>query len=151
MPKTRARRADYAAFRQITTRWRDNDVYGHVNNAVFYEYVDTAVNAWIIAEGLLEIPTGPVVGLVVASGCDFHAPLTFPAEVSAGLRVARIGTSSVTYEVGLFDARADEAAAEAHFTHVYVDRLTRRPVPLPERFRSGLRALERAATPEIGP
>ncbi|MEO0999248.1 MAG: thioesterase family protein [Pseudomonadota bacterium] len=140
-----ARRADFAAFIGITTRWRDNDVYGHVNNAVYYEYVDTAVNGWILREGLLEIPGGAVVGLVVASSCTYHAPLAFPDPVTAGLRVGRIGSSSVTYEVGLFRGEAEVAAAEASFTHVYVGAGDHRPVPLPPRFRAGLETLLREA------
>ncbi|WP_185802641.1 acyl-CoA thioesterase [Pontivivens nitratireducens] len=135
----------YRVFQRLPTRWRDNDAYGHMNNAVFYEYVDTAVNAWIIRSETLIVPHGPVIGLVVASECRFHAALGFPDPVDAGLRVARIGRSSVRYEVGLFRGDATDAAAEAGFTHVYVDAQTRRPVPLPKDFTTALQTLECAA------
>jgi acyl-CoA thioester hydrolase len=141
MAEPRTDRADYPWFLQITPRWRDNDMYGHVNNAVFYEYVDTAVNSWITEQAGLDVPGGPVVGLAVESGCSFFGPLAFPDPVAAGLRVARIGNSSVRYEVGLFRGDADLPAAEAFFVHVYVDRETRRPVKLPEEFRSALGAI----------
>ena len=136
-----ASRAAYRAFLRLPTRWRDNDAYGHMNNAVFYEYVDTAVNAWIVRSGTLDIPHGPVIGLAVASDCRFHSGLGFPDPVDAGLRVARIGGSSVRYEVGLFRGDADIAAAEAGFVHVYVDSTTRRPVDLPPGFRAALSGL----------
>lgn len=136
-----ARRDAYREFQRLPTRWRDNDVYGHMNNAVFYEYVDTAVNAWIVRSGTLDVPGGAVIGLVVASDCAFHAALGFPDPVDAGLRVAKIGRSSVRYEVGLFRGDADEAAAQAGFTHVYVDAATRRPVALPKAFAQALEGL----------
>ena len=136
-----ARRADYREFIHLPTRWRDNDVYGHMNNAVYYEYVDSAVNSWILRTGSLDIPHGPVIGLVVASDCVFHSALGFPDPVEAGLRVGHVGRSSVRYDVGLFGGVDDRAAAEAGFTHVYVDAITRRPVPLPEPFRAALEAL----------
>ncbi|NNU81421.1 acyl-CoA thioesterase [Halovulum dunhuangense] len=142
MPRPRKTRTDYAHFARHTTRWRDNDVYGHMNNAVFYELVDAAVNDWIIGSGELDIPHGPVVGLVVESACVFHESLGWPDPVDAGLRVARIGNSSVQYEVGLFRGGADHAAAEARFVHVYVDRDSRRPVSLPDPFRSALARLQ---------
>ncbi|WP_232823139.1 acyl-CoA thioesterase [Oceanibium sediminis] len=126
----------------MTTRWRDNDVYGHMNNAVYYEYVDACVNGWIIASGALEVPHGPVIGLVVETGCVFHAALGFPAPLDAGLAVAHVGTSSVRYQVGLFAPDAPTPAAEAHFVHVYVDSGTRRPVPLPADFRAALGRLQ---------
>ncbi|MEM8787378.1 MAG: thioesterase family protein [Pseudomonadota bacterium] len=141
MPRPRKTRTEYAHFRTMTTRWRDNDVYGHMNNAVYYEYVDAAVNGWIIDTGTLPIPDGPVVGLVVETSCVFHESLGFPDDVVAGLRVSRIGNSSVQYEVGLFRAQADAAAAEARFVHVYVDSQTRRPTPLPGAFRAALAGL----------
>lgn len=143
MPRPRAVRKDYAVFREMTTRWRDNDVYGHLNNAVYYEYVDTAVNGWIIDSGALEVPHGPVVGLVAETGCVYHAAIRYPDRIGAGLRVARLGTSSVSYEVGLFRNDDDEASAEARFVHVYVDARTHRPVPLPDPFRDALRPLVR--------
>lgn len=136
-----ATRKDYAVFQEMATRWRDNDVYGHMNNAVFYEYVDTAVNHWLVTSGALDVPHGDRVGLVVASSCQFHASLGFPDPVVAGLRAAKIGNSSVTYEVALFRGQADEAAAVASFTHVYVDKATHRPKPLEDKFRAALQAL----------
>lgn len=140
----RARRSEYAVLSVQATRWRDNDAYGHMNNAVFYEYVDTAVNAWLARAGALEVPDGPVIGLVVSSSCAFHAPLAFPRDVTAGLRLGRMGRSSVRYEVGLFDEGEDRAAAEAEFTHVYVDRASRRPVDLPESLRAALERIRPA-------
>jgi len=141
MTRSRARRSDYAHFETIVPRWRDNDVYGHVNNAVYYEYADTVVNGWLIRSGALDVPGGAVVGLVVETGCTFHASLAFPEPVAAGLRVDRIGRSSVTYGVGLFGADAPLAAAEVRFTHVCVDRDSRRPVLLPAPLRAALAAL----------
>lgn len=134
-------RADYAAFRSITTRWADNDVYGHVNNVVYYSWFDTAVNAHLIEAGVLDIHDGAVIGLVVETGCRYAAPLAFPQAIDAGIRAAHIGTSSVRYEVGLFAEGETEAAAEGFFIHVYVDRETRRPVPLPASLRAALEAI----------
>jgi len=134
-------RADYAAFRRITTRWADNDIYGHVNNVVYYGWFDTAVNAHLIEAGVLDIHGGPVIGLVVETGCRYAAPLAFPQTIEAGIRAAHIGTSSVRYEVGLFAEGAVEAAAEGFFIHVYVDRETRRPVPLSAPLRAALEAI----------
>lgn len=131
-------RADYRWFLPIPTRWADNDIYGHVNNSVYYFYLDTCVNAWLVERGLLRVGESEVVGLVVDNGCSFFAPLAFPQTVHAGLRVARIGTSSVTYEIGLFAEGEDMAAARGHFTHVYVAEDTRRPVPLSDRMRKTL-------------
>ena len=141
MPKDPARRKDFVHFRRLQTRWRDNDVYGHMNNAVFYEYIDTAVNHWIVETGALPVPSGGVVGLVVETRCVFHAALGFPDPVDCGLRVAHIGTSAVRYELGLFRGDATQAAAEAHFVHVYVDAATHRPAPVPEAFRAALETL----------
>ena len=141
MPRERSSRADYAQFKQMTTRWRDNDVYGHMNNVVFYEYVDTAVNMWLIENAGLDIPNGEIVGLVVETACTFHGSLGFPEPLDVGLRVSRIGNTSVTFEIGLFDLNDQNAAAEARFTHVYVDSKTRRPVPLPEGLRISLQQL----------
>ncbi len=138
------RREDYAAFSDITTRWMDNDVYGHINNVVYYSFFDTAVNAMLIARGALDIHGGSVIGLVVETQCRYFAPLAFPEPVVAGMRVARLGSSSVRYEIGLFAGEAEEAAAEGHFVHVYVDRETRRPVALPDALRSALEPLVRA-------
>ncbi len=125
-------RAHYRVFRDIPTRWMDNDVYGHVNNVVYYSWFDTAVNAWLIEQGALDIHAGDTVGLVVNTGCHYFAPLAFPQTVEAGVRVAQLGRSSVRYEVGLFAQGAPMTAACGHFVHVYVDKTTRKPVPLPE-------------------
>lgn len=141
-PETVTRKA-FAYFYEMTTRWRDNDVYNHVNNAVFYEYVDTGVNVWIKQEAGLDVPTANVVGLVVNSSCNFYAPLSFPGRVTAGVSVLRIGRSSVTYRVGLFADDADDAAADAQFTHVYVDHKSRKPVDLPSDFRKALEGISR--------
>ncbi|NEX95196.1 acyl-CoA thioesterase [Caulobacter sp. 17J65-9] len=119
----------------------DNDVYGHVNNVVYYSFFDTAVNRWLIEQGVLEPAVSPVIGLVVETGCRFSKSLSFPDRVEAGLRVAKIGTSSVRYEVGLFRAGDPEPAAEGHFVHVYVDRETRRPTPVPADMRKVLEGL----------
>lgn len=134
-------RAAYPVFRTITTRWSDNDVYGHVNNVVYYGWFDTAVNACLIEAGALDIETGPIIGLVVETGCRYAKPLAFPQTIEAGIRAAHIGTSSVRYEIGLFAAGAADAAAEGFFVHVYVDRKTRRPVPLPTPLRTVVTAL----------
>ncbi len=128
----------YRAFRTIPTRWMDNDAYGHVNNVVHYSLFDTAVNAHLVEAGLLDINAGALIGLVVETGCRYARPLSFPEVIESGLRVAALGTSSVRYEVGLFTAAAPEAAAEGFFIHVYVDRTTRRPVPLPADWRREL-------------
>jgi acyl-CoA thioester hydrolase len=124
-------RAAYAAFRPITTRWADNDVYGHINNVVYYSFFDSAVNGLLIAAGALDIHAGAVIGLVVETQCNYHAPIAFPQAVTAGVRVAQLGRSSVRYEIGLFADDASACAAAGHFIHVYVDRATRRPVALP--------------------
>jgi len=131
-------RADFRHFRTITTRWMDNDVYAHVNNVVYYSYFDTVVNQYLLESGVLDIAASPVIGLVVETQCSYFSPISFPDLVHAGLRVARIGGSSVRYEIGLF--RNDDAAASAqgHFVHVYVERATNRPTPLPARLRAAL-------------
>ncbi len=134
-------RSAYRVLRSITTRWADNDVYGHVNNVVYYSWFDTAVNAHLIEQGALDIQHGPVIGLVIETQCNYFAPLAFPQTVWAGLRVAHLGTSSVRYEVGLFADGEDLTAACGHFVHVYVDRQTRRPVPLPEPLKTTLENL----------
>jgi acyl-CoA thioester hydrolase len=134
-------RASYRALRPITTRWMDNDVYGHVNNVVYYSWFDTAVNAHLIEHSALDIHHGEVIGLVVETQCNYFAPLAFPQTIHAGIRVARLGSSSVRYEVGLFAEGADTCAARGHFVHVYVDRNTRRPVPLPIALKTVLETL----------
>lgn len=133
--------SDYPHHITIPTRWSDNDVYGHVNNAVYYFYFDTVVNKWLIENGHLEIGKSEVIGLVVETGCSYFAPIEFPNDVIAGLRVSKIGSSSVTYEIGLFTAGADNAAAQGHFTHVYVTEATRKPTPISDEFREGLNHL----------
>ena len=133
-----ALRAAYRHFLPITTRWMDNDVYGHVNNVVYYSYFDTVVNEYLIRAGVLNVEHGETIGLVVETQCNYFSPLVFPEQVEAGLRVARLGGSSVTYEVGLFRAGEAQPAAQGHFVHVYVDRATRRPVALPDALRAAL-------------
>ena len=145
-PTPQARR-DYPWHQAITTRWTDNDAYGHVNNAVHYSYFDSAVNAWLIARGALDIEQSGVRGLVVETGCVYFSPLTYPEVVTAGVRVAHVGTSSVRYEIGLFGEGQDAAAAQGHFVHVYVDRITRRPVALPEALRAALEPLRPVTAP----
>ena len=135
------RRADYATHRTMTTRWFDNDVYGHMNNTVHYELFDTAVNGQLLEAGLLDPREGETVFLVVETGCRYHADLAFPDPVTAGLRVAHLGRSSVRWEVGLFRGEALEAAAEGHFVHVHVGRESRRPVPIGAAARAALGAL----------
>jgi len=134
-------RANYRHFLAIATRWHDNDIYGHVNNVVYYAFFDTVVNAYYIAEGGLDIHAGPVIGLVVETLCRYHKPLEFPDIIDAGLRVARLGTSSVRHEIGLFRRGDEQPAATGHFVHVFVDRASRRPAPIPERMRAALERL----------
>ncbi len=134
-------RDHYRVFRDIATRWMDNDVYGHVNNVVYYSWFDTAVNAHLIEQGALDIHHGAVIGLVVETHCNYFAPLAFPQTVQAGIRVAQLGRSSVRYEIGLFAQDSETAAACGHFVHVYVDRETRRPVPLPDHLKNTLEKL----------
>ncbi len=135
-------RSAYRVFRTIGTRWADNDVYGHVNNVVYYSWFDTAVNAHLIEQGALDIHTGSTIGLVIETQCNYFEPLAFPENVEAGIRVSKLGASSVRYEVGLFAQGAAQTAARGHFIHVYVDRETRRPAPLPEKLRTLLETLQ---------
>lgn len=134
-------RAGYRHFLPIVTRWMDNDMYGHINNVVYYGFFDTVVNRYLIEGGFLDLQHSGIIGLVVETGCRYAKPLAFPEPVTAGLRVAHMGTSSVRYEVALFRGDEDDAAAEGHFIHVYVERGTRRPVPLPEPLRALLTPL----------
>ncbi len=135
-------RADFRVWRTLTTRWMDNDVYGHVNNVVYYSWFDTAVNAHLIESGALDIHAGEVIGLVVETQCHYFAPLAFPQPIEAGIRVAHRGRSSVRYEIGLFAEGESHAAAQGHFVHVYVDRAGRRPVSaLPTPLQSVLEKL----------
>ena len=131
-------RSDYKHFLPLQTRWADNDIYGHVNNVAYYGYFDTIVNDYLIGAGVLDIHNGKVIGLVVETGCQYFAPLTFPQKLEGGLRVAHIGNSSVRYELGIFETGQDQPAAQGHFVHVYVDRKTRKPVSLPDNLRGAL-------------
>ena len=132
----------YRAFRTITTRWMDNDQYGHVNNVVYYSWFDTAVNAHLIEQGVLDTAKSEVIGLVVETQCQYFESLAFPQAIEAGIRVAHMGNSSVRYEVGLFAEGAPTTAAKGHFVHVYVDRATQRPVPLPANLKQVLEQLQ---------
>jgi acyl-CoA thioester hydrolase len=134
-------RNSYKVFRTIPTRWLDNDAYGHVNNIVYFTWFDTAVNAFLIENGVLDIHQGETIGLVIESHCNYFASLAFPQAVEAGIRVAKLGTSSVRYEIGLFAQGSDTAAAQGHFIHVYVGKVSRRPVPLPPNLKSLLETL----------
>jgi acyl-CoA thioester hydrolase len=134
-------RANYRHFLAIPTRWIDNDVYGHVNNVRYYEYFDTVVNRYYIDAGGLDIHAGTVIGLVVETMCRYHQPLSYPETVDAGLRVVRLGKSSVRHEIGLFRQGNEAAAATGYFIHVFVDRATRRPAPIPPRIRAALERL----------
>lgn len=135
------RRADYRHFQPITTRWHDNDLYGHVNNVVYYSYFDSAVNAYLIESGGLDIHNGEVVGFVVSSSCDYFASIAFPDQIEVGLRVGRLGNSSVQYELAIFKRGEDEASAAGRFVHVFVERATNRPTPIPGRLRAALEGL----------
>ena len=128
----------YRAWRRMTTRWGDNDAYGHVNNTVYYQWFDSAVNAWLIEAGLLDLAAGDPIGLVVETGCRYARPLSYPVDVEVGLAVGHVGRSSVRYRIGVFGAGDEDAAAEGHFVHVYVGRESRRPVELPGAWRSML-------------
>jgi acyl-CoA thioester hydrolase len=139
--QTTLNRADFHRFLEIPTRWMDSDIYGHVNNVVYYSYFDTVVNEHLVREGGLDIRKGPVIGLVVETCCRFHRPLSFPGVVDAGLRVVKLGNSSVKYEIGLFAAGEREPAAIGHFVHVWVDRATNRPTPVPGAIRAALTPL----------
>ena len=134
-------RGTYRWFTTISTRWADNDAYGHVNNTIYYAWFDSAVNEWLVGQGLLDIVAGDPIGLVVETGCRFFAPLSFPGDIDVGIAIERIGSSSVTYRLGVFASGSDAAAAEGHFTHVYVGRASRRPVPLRPAWREALAAL----------
>ena len=141
-PQAEARTA-YPAFCNVPTRWSDNDVYGHVNNVVYYSWFDTAVNSMLIELGAIDIHHGPVIGLVIETQCNYFAPLAFPQAVVAGVRVAHVGTSSVRYEVGIFASTPESlCAAKGHFIHVYVDRVTRQPAPLPASLKAVLETLK---------
>ncbi|MCE9667125.1 acyl-CoA thioesterase [Myxococcus stipitatus] len=133
----------YPYFLPITTRWMDNDVYGHINNVTYYSYFDTVANHYLIHEGGLDIHASPVIGLVVESKCNYRAPLAYPDRLRAGLRVDVLGTRSVTYGIGIFKEGATEAAAHGHFVHVFVDRASRKSTPIPDPLRAALSRLVR--------
>ncbi|MBA1278972.1 MULTISPECIES: acyl-CoA thioesterase [Pseudomonadaceae] len=134
-------RDDYHHFQPITTRWHDNDIYGHVNNVVYYSYFDSAVNAYLIERGGLDIHEGEVVGFVVSSSCDYFASIAFPDALEVGLRVSKLGNSSVQYELAIFKAGEAPACAAGRFVHVFVDRASNRPTPIPNGLRQALEAL----------
>ena len=132
----------YPHYLTIPTRWADNDVYGHINNSVYYFYFDTVVNKWLIENGLLEIGKSEVIGLVVGTSCDYFAPISFPDSITAGLRAAKVGSSSVTYEIGLFRNDETTASAQGSFVHVYVDEKNRRPLPISDRMKEKLKGIK---------
>ena len=134
-------RSTYRHFLTIPTRWMDNDIYGHINNVVYYSYFDTVINEYLIREGGLDIARGEVIGLCVESRCQYLAPLEFPQRLEAGLRVGHLGRSSVRYELAIFAEGAESAAAQGHFVHVFVDRAQRRPTELPSRVREALQRI----------
>ena len=136
-------RARFAHLTSLDTRWMDNDAYGHVNNVVYYSYFDTAVNRWLIERGVLDVAASPAIGVVVETGCRYLRPIAFPDRVTAGLRVAHVGRSSVRYEIGLFRNEDEAAAAVGHFVHVYVGRADRRPTAIPPAVREALATLVR--------
>ena len=135
---TIGRRADYRHFMPLQTRWMDNDLYGHVNNVVYYAYFDTLLNRYLIDAGKLDIHQSTEIGVAVETLCRFHASFAYPETIDGGLRIARLGTSSVRYEIGLFAQNEDQARAEGYFVHVYVDRATQRPRPVPPDIRAAL-------------
>lgn len=137
-----SKRNEYKYFHEIATRWSDNDIYGHANNVIYYSWFDTVVNYFLIAHHLLEIEHGEVIGVVIESQCNYLAPVAFPEPICAGLRVGKLGNSSVRYEVGIFRGDDPIAIAQGHFVHVYVDRGTRRPVAIPGGMREILQTLQ---------
>lgn len=141
MPDSTPQRADYRHFQPIITRWHDNDVYGHVNNVTYYSFFDTAVNTYLIEQGGLDIHDGKVVGFVVSSACDYFASIAFPDRLDIGLRVGKLGNSSVQYELAVFKAGEDEACAAGRFVHVLVDRATNQPVAIAGVLREALQRL----------
>ena len=137
-PRPRSTRRDYRFFHPIATRWKDNDAFGHVNNVEYYSFIDTAVTWFLLEHRLIGVTAGDTITVVVETACRYHAPIAFPDRVTVGVRVARIGTSSVRYEVAVFRNDEAEAAAEGHFVHVYVERATMRPVRVPAESRAAL-------------
>ena len=146
MPSERPAASAYRYFAPITTRWSDNDVYGHINNVVYYSYFDSAANLFLITEGGLDIAHGDTIGLVVESRCEFHAPLSYPTPLRAGLRVDKLGVRAVTYGIGIFAEGDDAAAAHGHIVHVFVDRQTRKAVAIPPKIRSALERIVSASS-----
>jgi len=136
-----AARSEFKVWQSFTTRWGDNDAYGHVNNTVFYQWFDSAVNAWLVGQGLLDIEAGDPIALVVETRCSYFAPLAFPEPVDIGLAAAQLGRSSVRYRIGVFAARSEQAAAQGEFVHVLVDRTSRRSVEMPQNWRRALEAI----------
>lgn len=136
-------RSDYILFTPIQTRWMDNDAFGHVNNVTYYSYFDTAVNRYLVGQGLLDIQNSEIVGVVAETGCQYFQSVAFPDELEVGISVARLGRSSVRYEIGIFKKDAPECCAAGHFVHVYIDRASGRPVPLTPELRAGLEKLSR--------
>lgn len=137
----RLKRADFRHFETIPTRWIDNDLYGHVNNVVYYEYFDTIINRYLITAGGLDIHRAAVIGVAVETHCRFHQGFAFPEAVEAALRVGRLGATSARYEIGLFGSGEQETRAEGHFVHVFVERATMKPVPIPAPIRAALERL----------
>lgn len=137
----RLKRADFRLFRTIPTRWADNDVFGHVNNVIYYNWFDTVVNAWLIEQGFLDVAESRVVGLVVGTRCDYFESVAFPETVEGALAVEKLGRSSVTYRIGIFREGAELTAAQGLFTHVYVERAAQKPVAIPEGLRAALTGL----------
>jgi acyl-CoA thioester hydrolase len=137
----RLTRADLRHYTTIQTRWQDNDVFGHVNNVVYYAWFDTAVNGWLIDRGLLDPAASSIIGLVVETGCSYAESVAFPEPVSIGIAIDRLGSSSVRYRIGVFREHGDLAIAQGHFTHVYVDRASQRPVPIPDAIRAAMARL----------
>lgn len=141
--KAQARsRSDFRHFCAISTRWMDNDAYGHVNNVVYYSWFDTVVNQFLIENGALDIEKSPVIGLVIETQCNYFASVAFPDRITAGVSVSKLGNSSVRYEVGIFRGDEEQASAQGHFVHVYVDRETRKPTALPDSLRHLLQTIE---------
>ena len=138
----RLTRTDFRVFRAIPTRWHDNDAFGHVNNVVYYGWFDTAVNAWLIENGFLDLAGSDIVGLVAETGCTYFESVAFPETVEAGIAVERLGNSSVTYRIGIFRQGGEQAAAQGRFTHVYVERASQKPVPVPALLRAALAVIQ---------
>lgn len=137
----RNERKDYGWFAPLTTRWADNDIYGHVNNVMYYSYFDSTTNRYLIEQGGLDIHHGQIIGLVVDSGCSYFAPVAFPDALEGGLRVAHLGNSSVRYEIAIFKPDETLAVAQGHFVHVFVDRTSRKAVTIPDALRLSLQKL----------